>query len=75
MERLVAELTDPVLQHGALGRLDDGPFDTAVAVAYRPGVADPVGKSARVAIEDTLGRSLGDEVTVRHQAFDNTLLL
>ena len=37
-----------------------GPFDAAVRVAYKPGVTDPVGKSAKVAIQDTLGRDLGE---------------
>ena len=36
----------------------------AVTVAYKPGVTDPVGKSARVAVEDTLGRPLGDDAAV-----------
>jgi phosphoribosylformylglycinamidine synthase len=57
-ERVLHELVDPVLQVGALGRLDPGPFDVVVSVGFRPGVTDPVGKSARVAIEDTLGRKL-----------------
>ena len=29
-------------------------------MGYKPGVTDPVGKSALVAVEDTLGRSLAD---------------
>lgn len=64
IERVAAELADPVRQRAALGRLDDGPFGVAVRVAYKPGVADPVGRSARVAIEDTLGRSLADDAAV-----------
>ncbi len=63
-ERVVREFADPVLHEGALGRLEGGAFDVAVTVAYKPGVTDPVGKSARVAIEDTLGRDLGDEAAV-----------
>ncbi|HET9298557.1 MAG TPA: AIR synthase-related protein [Candidatus Polarisedimenticolaceae bacterium] len=63
-ERLLLEFVDPVLQSGAIGRLDDGPFDVAVTVGLRPGVADPVGKSARVAVEDTLGRRLEEEAAV-----------
>lgn len=61
---IVAELTDPVLQVGAAGRLDDGAFDVAVAVGFKPGVADPVGKSALVAIQDALGRTLGTGAAV-----------
>jgi phosphoribosylformylglycinamidine synthase len=56
--RVLHEFVDPVSQRGALGRLDDAPFDFAVTVAYKPGVTDPVGRSARVCIEDTLGRKL-----------------
>lgn len=64
IERVAGELADPVRQRAALGRLEDGPFGVAVRVAYKPGVADPVGRSARVAIEDTLGRSLADDAAV-----------
>jgi len=59
IEQILHEFTDPVLQQGAVGRLEDGPFAAAISVAYKPGVTDPVGKSALVAIEDTLGRRLG----------------
>jgi phosphoribosylformylglycinamidine synthase len=63
-ERLVHEFADPVLHAGALGRLEDGSFDAAVTVAYKPGVTDPVGKSARVAVADTLGREIGEDAAV-----------
>jgi phosphoribosylformylglycinamidine synthase II len=63
-ERVLREFTDPVSQNGALGRLEEGPFDIAITVGYKPGVTDPVGKSAKVAVEDTLGRELGDEAVV-----------
>ncbi len=62
--RVLHELVDPVGQHGALGKLDDGPFGVAVTVAAKPGVTDPVGKSARVAVEDTLGRRLAEGAAV-----------
>ncbi len=57
--RVAAEFAGAVVRAGALGRLEDGPFEVAVAVGYKPGVTDPVGKSARIAIEDLLGRPLG----------------
>lgn len=63
-ERVVRELADPVLHRAAIGRLEDGDFDCAITVGLKPGVADPVGKSARVAIEDTLGRALGEDARV-----------
>ncbi|UCF68533.1 MAG: phosphoribosylformylglycinamidine synthase [Acidobacteriota bacterium] len=63
--RCVAEaFAGPVLQQGAIGRIDDGPFDVAVSVGYRPGVTDPIGKSARVAIEDLLGLAHDETRTV-----------
>ncbi len=62
--RVAAEFAGPVVRQGAVGRIEDGPFDVAVSVGYKPGVTDPVGKSARVAIEDLLGRSLGDQAAV-----------
>jgi phosphoribosylformylglycinamidine synthase len=58
--RVLHEFVDPVGQIGAIGRLDDGPFDVAVTIACKPGVTDPVGRSARVCVEDTLGRALGE---------------
>lgn len=70
-EKVLHELTDPVLQVGAIGRLHDGPFDFAITVAHKPGVTDPVGKSAKVAVEDTLGRRLGDDAAV----YSSTLYL
>ena len=62
--RVLHEFVDPVSQIASLGRLDDGPFDLAVTVAYKPGVTDPVGKSARVCVEDTLGRKLETSAAV-----------
>jgi phosphoribosylformylglycinamidine synthase II len=62
--KVLAELIDPVLQTGALGRLEDGHFDQAITVAYKPGVTDPVGKSAKEAVRDTLGRALPDSASV-----------
>jgi len=63
-EKVLHEFVDPVAQRGALGRLDDGPFDVAVTVGYKPGVTDPVGRSARVCVEDTLARRLGADEAV-----------
>lgn len=62
--RVLHEIADPVLHAGAIGRLDDGPFDQAIEVAYKPGVTDPVGKSALVAVRDTLGRTLDPNAAV-----------
>lgn len=50
----------PVLREGGVGRLPGDDFDLVVSVGYKPGVTDPVAKSARVAIEDLLERPLGE---------------
>ena len=63
-ERIVRELTDPILQVGALNRVTDEPADAVITVGFKPGVADPIGRSAKLAIEDTLGRKLGEQATV-----------
>ncbi len=59
-QAVAREFAGPVVRQGAVGRLEDGPFDVAVSVGFKPGVTDPVAKSARVAIEDLLGRPLGE---------------
>jgi phosphoribosylformylglycinamidine synthase len=65
-QRLLNEFVDPVQQVGGLDRLIEpsAAADTIIGVGYKPGVTDPVGKSAKVAVEDTLGRSLGERCTV-----------
>jgi phosphoribosylformylglycinamidine synthase subunit PurSL len=69
VERFLHELCDPVQQIGALGRLEGEPFDLAIEVAFKPGVTDAVGKSARVAVEDTLGRRLPEAAAVYSSTF------
>jgi phosphoribosylformylglycinamidine synthase len=64
LDRVARELADPIRQEAAVGRLGGEPFDVAVRVAFKPGVADPVGKSALVAVRDTLGRELGEAAAV-----------
>ncbi len=74
-EKVLEEFTDPVLHRGGLGRVEADRFDFAVSVAFKPGVTDPVGKSAMVAVQDTLGRLLtlagGEEPAV----YSSTLYL
>jgi phosphoribosylformylglycinamidine synthase len=64
VSQVVHEFADPVLQIGTVGKVDDGTFDVGIRVAYKPGVADPVGKSAKVAVQDTLGRAMGEDTAV-----------
>ncbi len=59
VERIRIELTDPVIQESSAGFHPAARFDWAVVVGFRPGVTDNVGRSAKRAIEDVLGRSLG----------------
>ena len=70
-EQIAREFADPVRQRAAVGKLEDEEFDIAVRVAFKPGVTDPVGKSALVAAQDTLGRQLGEGSAV----FTSTLYL
>ncbi len=63
-EQIAQEFADPVRQRAAVGKLEDEEFDIGVRVAFKPGVTDPVGKSALVAARDTLGRQLGEDAAV-----------
>ncbi len=63
-EKICGELTDPVIEGGAIGRWEPEPFDWVVTVGFRPGVTDNVGRTAFTAAEDILGRPLGPEAAV-----------
>lgn len=53
------EFTDPVIQVSASPRLDpEGPFDWMAIIGFKPGVTDNVGRTARAALMDILGRKL-----------------
>ena len=67
-ERVREELADPVIQDSALGRLDAPNFDWLITIGFRPGVTDNVGRTARTAIEDILGRKLADADAVFTEA-------
>ena len=61
VEMVREELTDPVIELSAVGRLEaDAPFDWLLTTGFRPGVTDNVGRTAKTAIEDILGRKLAD---------------
>ncbi len=62
-ERVLAALSDPVAEVGAVGMLPDAPGEggeppLALQVGLRPGVTDSVGGSVVRAAEDCLGRAL-----------------
>lgn len=63
---LVAEevFRDPVIQEVSVDEPINRPFDWLIEVGFRPGVTDNVGRTAREAIERTLGTRLGSEQVV-----------
>ncbi len=70
MTRIAGLLVNPVLQCWRVGSSRSENFaelpqcDFLVAVGFRPGVTDNVGRSARAAIGDIIGRRLRDEEQV-----------
>lgn len=60
-QTVLEALVDPVSEQGAIGMLPDafgGDAPLFLSIAFRPGVTDSVGASAKRAAEDRLGRSL-----------------
>ena len=64
LERIRAEFTDPVIQVSSTGRLAAEPFDWMLLVGFKPGVTDNVGRTARTAAGDILGRRLGEDESI-----------
>ena len=64
IERVRREFTDPVIQASGAGRLEARPFDWLILVGFKPGVTDNVGRTARQALGDILGRRLAEDETV-----------
>ncbi len=71
MARVARELTDPVIQLAGTPRLEpDEPFDWMVIVGFKPGVTDNIGRTARAALADILGRKLAaDEAVYTARAY------
>jgi len=63
--------TDPVIEISALNRLRPPRFDWMIEVGFKPGVTDNVGRTARAALGDVLGRKLepGEDVYTAIQYF------
>ena len=59
-EQVRAELTDPVIEVSSLGPLPAPRFDWMIAVGFKPGVTDNVGRTFKTAVEDIVGRALPD---------------
>jgi len=68
VEAVREEFADPVIEQSATGRLEPPPFDWLVTVGYKPGVTDNVGRTAKTAIEDIVGRKLADRDAVYTEA-------
>ena len=60
-ENVARELANPVLQLGTVGKPTKSNCDWLVAVGFRPGVTDNLGRSAHEAIGDIIGRHLRDD--------------
>ncbi len=50
--------TDPVIETAAVGRLRPPRFDWLIETGFKPGVTDNIGRTARTALGDVLGRGL-----------------
>jgi phosphoribosylformylglycinamidine synthase len=50
---------DAVVARAAADRLPPPAFDWVIEVGFKPGVTDNVGRTARVVVEDLIGRQLG----------------
>ncbi|MFH1998570.1 MAG: phosphoribosylformylglycinamidine synthase subunit PurS, partial [Planctomycetota bacterium] len=64
LDPVIEGLRDPVLHDTAIGKLDRNGYDWTITVGYSPGVTDNVGTTARLTLEDMLGRSLGPTAKV-----------
>jgi phosphoribosylformylglycinamidine synthase len=58
LEQVRLALTDPVLEESASGRLPPPPCHWILAVGFRAGVTDNVGRTARIFVGDVVGRLL-----------------
>ena len=63
-DKIAAELTNPVLQSSLVGETRSLECDWLIAVGFKPGVTDNVGRSAREAVSDILNRKLGEDETI-----------
>ncbi|MCP4179572.1 MAG: phosphoribosylformylglycinamidine synthase [bacterium] len=57
-EKIGSELVNPVIQKVKIGTSSDADFDWVAIIGFLPGVTDNVGKTAFLAVNDILGRSL-----------------
>lgn len=64
LELIRSTLTDPVTESSALGALPAEPCDWTVAIGFKPGVTDNVGRTARLFIRDLLPPAASSELAV-----------
>jgi phosphoribosylformylglycinamidine (FGAM) synthase PurS component len=64
LRKIQKAFTDPVVARSAQGRLSPPAFDWMVEVAFKPGVTDNVGTTARAVVQDVLDRPLDISETV-----------
>ncbi len=63
-EKIAAELKNPVLQSSCLGETRNTGCAWLVAVGFRPGVTDNVGRTAEAAAGDIIGRELREDESI-----------
>jgi phosphoribosylformylglycinamidine synthase len=60
--KVAQELANPVLQKGLVGEsMPEQPCEWMISVGFKPGVTDNVGRSAKEAVSDIIGRKLRDD--------------
>jgi phosphoribosylformylglycinamidine synthase II len=64
LRKIQKAFTDPVIARSELGRLSPPTFDWMVEIAFKPGVTDNVGSTARAVVQDVLDRALAISETV-----------
>ncbi len=61
--------SDPVIQEASIGRQLRKDYDWMIEIGFKPGVTDNVGKTAKIGIEEVLGRKLKTEVYTSKRYF------
>ena len=64
VEAVARVFEDPVVQQAWIGAAPALPFDWVLQVGFKPGVTDNVGRTAKVAVTDLLGRPLDEAAAV-----------
>jgi phosphoribosylformylglycinamidine synthase len=62
--KIAAELANPITEEWGVDKTGGGHFSRLVRIGMRPGVTDNLGKTAKEAIGDIIGRKLGEDESV-----------